>query len=88
MAVTLATLKGYLRITHAYDDVTLTMILEGATDQARQFCDVSELPDEPACNLAVCMLARAGYDAPADEQEAWRNAAERVLWPYRNGLGV
>lgn len=48
----------------------------------------SEDPIAPSVFTAVVCLVKADYEAPVNEIEALRKAAETKLMPYRTGLGV
>lgn len=45
--ILLATVKGYLRVTHALDDALLQELLDAAEDEILRFCNRSELPGMP-----------------------------------------
>lgn len=89
MAATLYGLKAFMRITHDDDDVMLQAILDGAEADALEFCDRTELPDNPAVDVAIYMTSRALSDATTpDDAEKWRDAARLILWPFREKLGA
>lgn len=89
MATSLDGLKLFLRITHDEDDEALEALLEAAESDAMSFCGASELPVDPAVDVAVYMIARALFDAvTADDAERWRECGRRILWPHRIGLGA
>ena len=89
MSATLTGLKQFLRLTHNEDDALLTALLSGAEDDLLQFLAISDLPDSELVDAAHYMLVRGWYDAETpDDADKWQEIAHRIVWPYREGLGV
>lgn len=99
--IALSLVKADLRVTHDDDDVLLQTLLDAAEEEASKFLNMSQLPAPatsssssdytvaPSVYAAVLLLVRSKYDATtADEISKLRHAAEVMLMPFREGLGV
>ena len=53
-AISLDSVKGYLRVTHDYDDVLLRQLIAAASEEARNYMDRRELPRKGATNVDEC----------------------------------
>lgn len=53
-AISLESVKGYLRVTHDYDDALLAQLIKAASEEARNFMDRLELPRVGATNRDEC----------------------------------
>lgn len=113
--VSVAEVKAFLPVIHSADDVLLGMLIDGAEDYVKRFCDRAELPTLPVDNppeldsssselpedvpssedpiapsvrTAIYYLVKADYRCEPAEAEKLRDAADRLLWPFRARLGA
>lgn len=91
--------KQDLRVSHDDDDALIQILLDAAEDEALQFLGSSELPYivgqysseviAPSIYAAVFLLVRSKYDeADAAQIGHFRKAAETLLMPYRESVGL
>lgn len=91
---TLVDLKAFLRIEGNHLDVTLSLALGAAVAEAGNFVGGSlaerwpvDLPSDVA--MALLLLSQVHVDAgTVEEHEYRRAAAQKLLHPYREILGV
>lgn len=97
--IDLELVKQDLRVTNDDDDTLIQVLLDAAEDEALQFLGTSELPYvmtqyssetiAPSVYAAVFLLVRAKYDETNPEQIGhFRRAAETLLMPYRESIGL
>lgn len=97
--ISLAEAKDFLGVIHDSDDAKLTILLEGAEDEAMKFMDREDLvewdsdvsstdPIPPSIKTGVLLLLQASYQAQPSDIEILRKAAERILMPYRLNMGA
>lgn len=101
--VTLTEAKDFLDVIHSSDDTKLQLLLDGAIDEAcdyigyttpddyQDYLDSSENPfgDTPSgFKVGVLLLLQANYQAPVDDIQKLRDAAEVKLFPYRIDFGI
>lgn len=100
--IDLAGVKTFLNVIHSHDDSKIQALLDGAEQSALDFMDRSHfgelcesdsnydgtvsLPDN--VKLGVYFLVSKYYDARPDEHELVQKTAERLLMPYRCGMGI
>lgn len=53
-AISLESVKGYLRVTHDFDDTLLAKLIDAASEEARNFMDRAELPHRRETNPDEC----------------------------------
>lgn len=91
--------KQDLRVSNYDDDALIQVLLDAAEDEALRFLGTSEFPYvmseyaseaiAPSIYAAVFLLVRAKYDETDPAQIGnFRQAAETLLMPYRENLGL
>lgn len=93
--ITLADVKRFLTVIHDYDDEKLSLILEGAINEALNYCNLDSLDDITVdgvvprdFQMGVMLLCQGDYNLGVNSLPALRKAAETKLHPYRKGIGV
>lgn len=82
--VTLAEVKGYLRVEHSDEDATIALLIGAATEAALRLADIYDPEQEPPLSLKLAILvhvARA-YDNREDAADTPPSAV-RLLSPLR-----
>jgi len=102
-AVSIESVKRDLRIIHNDDDDLLQELIDAAERECLQFINAEYLPGlepnseetsselviEPDAARAIRLIVRGGYEeTDIIRISAYRSAAESLLMPYREGLGV
>lgn len=91
--------KRDLRVTHSLDDAIIQQYINASEREALQFMerdDFDGLMDSSSSSgtmfddvaIAIFMLVRSKYEAQPADVSAMRAAAESLLFPYRQNIGV
>ena len=102
-AVSIESVKRDLRIIQNDDDTLLQELIDAAELECLQFLNIDYLPglepnsEETSSELvvfpdvarAIRLIVKGGYEeTDVTKLSAYRSAAESLLMPYREGLGV
>jgi uncharacterized phage protein (predicted DNA packaging) len=101
--VSIESVKRDLRIIHDDDDTLLQELIDAAEKECLNFINAeylpglepnseetsSELTIEPDAARGIRLIVRGGYEeTDIMRMAAYRNCAEALWMPYREGLGV
>lgn len=100
--ISLESVKRDLRVIHDDDDELIQELIESAEKECLNFLDIDVLPgleesseqsSEPVVETdvarAIRLLVRGYYEeTDISKLSAYRSAAEALLMPYRQGLGL
>ena len=86
--------KQSLRVIHSADDALLTRLINAASLEYIQFCNIevdSDATFEPITEDAfqgLVLMVQADYSADPEKRAAYRKAAETLWMPHRISMGV
>lgn len=88
--ITVDDIKQTLRVSSGTDDDLLTRLIASAADECMRFTGLTEINSSSNDDLlqGMAIMVQADYDANPQERVRYRNAAETLWMPYRDGLGV
>ena len=86
---TIEDFRAFLRVTGSDLDPTLDLALRAASTEVRHYLGFDPVEPEPDMVIACCLLAQTHVDAGSpDDQNHRREAAHRLLRPYRLETGI
>ena len=86
--------KQAMRVIHSADDALLTRLINSASLEYIQFCNLeidSDATVEPITEDAfqgLVLMVQADYSADPEKRASYRKAAETLWTPHRIGMGV
>lgn len=89
--VTLAQAKMQCRVTNNAEDDLLTLHISAAEEWIKNYLDRDVLPVNTATQAAALLIIHDLYEnrgATGEKDFKENPAVDRLLWPYRNKLGI
>lgn len=89
--VSLAEAKKQCRVTHSLEDDLITLYMNAADDWIMNYLDTSNVPQVYAIKAAALLIIEDLYRVrgATSEMKQYENpAVERLLFPYREELGI
>jgi len=86
--------KTSIRVIHSADDALLQRLINSASLEYIQFCNIevdSDATVEPIAEDAfqgLVLMVQADYSADPEKRESYRKAAETLWMPHRISMGV
>lgn len=91
MIVTLTQAKDHLRVDQSTEDTLITLYIQAAEDWISNFLNTPNIPYTHSVKAAALLIIGDLYEnrEGASEKEIKENpAVVRLLYPYREGLGI
>jgi len=86
--------KEAMRVIHSADDALLQRLINSASFEYIQFCNIEVDSDDVIAPIAedafqgLVLMVQADYSADPEKRDAYRKAAETLWMPYRVSMGV
>jgi hypothetical protein len=86
--------KAAMRVIHSADDALLTRLINSASLEYIQFCNIEVDSDDTTAPIGedafqgLVLMVQADYSADPEKRATYRKAAETLWTPYRIGWGI